>query len=141
MTDKNRIRVGSRDSALAVVQSKMAIAAMQNLYTYNTFKFNTMSIKRLTNTNKGVTTMEEFYKAIEDKIKASGYPGEVNGEDIYNDICDQMEEKENGTYLFLSKKDNGVVFEYKVDILDESFNLSYVHITANNDTFHIDFDN
>ncbi len=63
--------------------------------------------------------MEEFYKAIEDKIKASGYPGEVNGEDIYNDICDQMEE----------------------DILDESFNLSYVHITANNDTFHIDFDN
>lgn len=37
--------------------------------------------------------MEEFYKAIEDKIKASGYPGEVNGEDIYNDICDQMEEK------------------------------------------------
>ena len=100
-----------------------------------------MSIKRLTNTNKGVTTKEEFYKAIEDKIKASGYPGEVNGEDIYNDICDQMEEKENGTYLFLSKKDNGVVFEYKVDILDESFNLSYVHITANNDTFHIDFDN
>ena len=93
--------------------------------------------------------MEEFYKAIEDKIKASGYPGEVNGEDIYNDICDQIEgkengdyvEKENGTYLFLSKKDNGVVFEYKVDILDESFNLSYVHITANNDTFHIDFDN
>ena len=60
---------------------------------------------------------------------------------VYNDICDQMEEKENGTYLFLSKKDNGVVFEYKVDILDESFNLSYVHITANNDTFHIDFDN
>ena len=40
-----------------------------------------MSIKRLTNTNKGVTTMEEFYKAIEDKIKASGYPGEVNGEE------------------------------------------------------------
>ena len=38
--------------------------------------------------------MEEFYKAIKDKIKASGYPGEeVNGEDIYNDICDQMEEK------------------------------------------------
>ena len=26
--------------------------------------------------------MEEFYKAIKDKIKASGYPGEVNGEDI-----------------------------------------------------------
>ena len=85
--------------------------------------------------------MEEFYKAIEDKIKASGYPGEQIMIQPFRGICDQMEEKENGTYLFLSKKDNGVVFEYKVDILDESFNLSYVHITANNDTFHIDFDN
>lgn len=63
-----------------------------------------MSIKRLTNTNKGVTTMEEFYKAIEDKIKASGYPGEVNGEDIYNDICDQMEEKEMEPICFSPKK-------------------------------------
>ena len=85
--------------------------------------------------------MNELYEAIEAKIKASGYPREISGEAVYNDICDQMEEKENGTYLFLSKKDNGVVFEYKVDILDESFNLSYVHITANNDTFHIYFDN
>ena len=85
--------------------------------------------------------MNELYEAIEAKIKASGYPREISGEAVYNDICDQMEEKENGSYLFLSKKDNGVVFEYKVDILDESFNLSYVHITANNDTFHIDFDN
>jgi len=85
--------------------------------------------------------MNELYEAIEAKIKASGYPREISGEAVYNDICDQMEEKENGTYLFLSKKDNGVVFEYKVDILDESFNLSYVHITANNDMFHIDFDN
>lgn len=85
--------------------------------------------------------MEEFYKVIEDKIKASGYQGTVDGEDIYNDICDQMEGKENGTYMFLSKKNDDTVFEYKVDIMDDSFNLSYVHITANNDAFHIDFDN
>lgn len=85
--------------------------------------------------------MEEFYSIIEEKIKASGYQGAVSGEDIYNDICDQMEGKENGTYLFLSKKNANTVFEYKVDIMDESFNLSYVHITANNDVFHIDFDN
>ena len=85
--------------------------------------------------------MNELYEAIEQKIKSSGYPRKISGADVYNDICDQIEGKENGTYLFLSKQDNGVVFEYKVDILDESFNLSYVHITANNDTFHIDFDN
>ena len=85
--------------------------------------------------------MNELYELIEKKIKESGYPRQISGADVYDDICDQIEGKENGTYLFLSKKDNGVVFEYKVDILDESFNLSYVHITANNDTFHIDFDN
>ena len=48
--------------------------------------------------------MEEFYKAIETRSKLPAIRARVNGEDIYNDICDQMEEKENGTYLFLSKK-------------------------------------
>lgn len=84
--------------------------------------------------------MEEFYRAIEDKIRESGYPGPVDGEEIYNELCDQIEEKENGAYLFLSKKADGSLFEYKVEVMDESFNLSYVHITAKNGTFHIDFD-
>ena len=47
--------------------------------------------------------MEELYQAIEDKIKASGYPRSVSGRDVYNDICDQIDGKENGTYLLLSK--------------------------------------
>ena len=42
MTDKNRIRVGSRDSALSVVQSKMAIAAMQNVCPETGFELITM---------------------------------------------------------------------------------------------------
>ena len=42
MADKNRIRVGSRDSALAVVQSKMAIAAMQNVCSETGFELITM---------------------------------------------------------------------------------------------------
>ena len=42
MTDKNKIRVGSRDSALAVVQSKMAIAAMQNVCPETEFELITM---------------------------------------------------------------------------------------------------
>ena len=44
MTDKNRIRVGSRDSALAVVQSKMAIAAMQNVCPETRFELITMKM-------------------------------------------------------------------------------------------------
>lgn len=84
--------------------------------------------------------MEEFYRAIEEKIKESGYPDRVDGEEIYNELCDQIEEKENGTYLLLSKKADGSIFEYNVEVMEESFNLSYVHITSKNGTFHIDFD-
>ena len=84
--------------------------------------------------------MEEFYKAIEDKIKASGYPGEVNGEDIYNDICDQMEEKENGTYLLLSKFEEDVVFEYHITIQDENFNLGILTMKTPEGVFKADFD-
>ena len=47
--------------------------------------------------------MNKLYKAIEEKIKESGYPKEISGRDVYNDICDQIEDKENGTYLLLSK--------------------------------------
>ena len=39
--------------------------------------------------------MNELYEAIEAKIKASGYPREISGEAVYNDICDQIEGKEN----------------------------------------------
>ena len=42
--------------------------------------------------------MEELYQAIEEKIKASGYPRVISGERVYDDICDQIEGKENGTY-------------------------------------------
>ena len=45
--------------------------------------------------------MEELYRAIEEKIKASGYTGLFTGEEVYNDICDEIEDKENGTYLFI----------------------------------------
>jgi len=84
--------------------------------------------------------MEEFFNAIEEKIRESGYCGEVSGEDIYNEICDDIEEKENGSYLLLSKKADETVFEYKVDVMDEEFNLSYIHISSKSGVFHIDFD-
>ena len=33
--------------------------------------------------------MNELYEAIEKKIKSSGYPRLISGEDVYDDICDQ----------------------------------------------------
>ena len=67
--------------------------------------------------------MEELYKAIEEKIKASGYPRKISGEEVYDDICDQIDGKENGSYVLLSKFDDDVIFEYHISIMDSEFNL------------------
>lgn len=84
--------------------------------------------------------MDELYELIEEKIRESGYPGQVNGYELYNEICDLIEDKENGTYLFLSKKTDTIVFEYNVDIMSDNFNLSYLTITDGETKYHIDFD-
>lgn len=44
--------------------------------------------------------MNELYEAIEKKIKASGYPRTISGADVYDDICDQIEGKENGEIYY-----------------------------------------
>ena len=85
-------------------------------------------------------TMNKFYKAIEEKIKASGYPREISGRDVYNDICDQIEDKENGTYLVLSKFEDDVTFEYHITIQDEEFNLGVLTMRAPEGVFQTDFD-
>ena len=84
--------------------------------------------------------MEEIYRIIEEKIKASGYLGEVNGEEIYEEICDEIEEKEEGSYIFMSKKEDDVFFEYKIDVMDEQFNLSYIDINTPDKKYHVDYD-
>ena len=79
--------------------------------------------------------MEELYQAIEDKIKAAGYPREISGH-----ICDQIDGKENGTYLLLSKFEEDVVFEYNITIMDSQFNLGVLNIKAPEGQYSIDFD-
>lgn len=37
--------------------------------------------------------MNELYEAIEKKIKDAGYPRNISGADVYDDICDQIERK------------------------------------------------
>ena len=62
--------------------------------------------------------MNELYEAIEAKIKASGYPREISGEAVYNDICDQIE----GT------------------ISDEALNLGILTMRTPEGIFETDFD-
>lgn len=84
--------------------------------------------------------MEEIYRLIEEKIKNAGYNGSISGEEIYDEICDEIEDKENGSYIFMSKKEDDVLFEYKIDVMDENFNLSYIDIVTPVGKIHIDFD-
>ena len=84
--------------------------------------------------------MNELYELIEQKIKESGYPREISGEAVYNDICDQIEGEENGIYLLLSKFEEDVVFEYHITIRDEDFNLGILTMRTPEGTFEVDFD-
>lgn len=86
------------------------------------------------------TNMNKLYKAIEEKIKESGYPKEISGRDVYNDICDQIEDKENGTYLLLSKFEEDVIFKYHITIQDDGFNLGLLTIRTPEGIYQTDFD-
>lgn len=87
------------------------------------------------------TNSSAIGRMIEDKIYAAGYEGQVSGEEIYDEICDEIEDKEEGSYIFMSKKEDDTIYEYKIDVMEDQFNLSYLDIKANGKTYHIDFDN
>lgn len=84
--------------------------------------------------------MNELFEMIEKKIKASGYPREISGADVYNDICDQIEGKENGTYLLLSKFEDDVIFEYHITIMDDEFNLGILTMKTPEGQYETNFD-
>lgn len=65
---------------------------------------------------------------------------QISGKEVYNDICDQIEGKENGSYILLSKFGDDVVFEYHITILDEEFNLGILTMTTPEGVFETDFD-
>lgn len=84
--------------------------------------------------------MEELYQLIEEKIKKAGYPGEIDGREFYKDVCDEVDNQENGTYLFIIKKTEELSYKGCMDIMDDEFDLHYVDIIAGEKTYHVDFD-
>lgn len=84
--------------------------------------------------------MDEIYRMIEEKIRSAGYRGLVDGEEIYNEICDKIEDQEPGSYLFMVKKEGNLFFEYKIDVMEDQFNLSYLDIHDGDKLLHVDFD-
>ena len=55
-------------------------------------------------------------------------------------ICYQIEGKENGTYLVLSKFEEDVVFEYHITVSDDNFNLGILTMKTPEGVFETDFD-
>lgn len=84
--------------------------------------------------------MEELYRTIEKKIKDAGYPIAISGEAVYGDICDQIEGKENGSYVLLSKFEDDIIFEYHITVMDEEFNLGVLTMRTPEGVFETDFD-
>ena len=84
--------------------------------------------------------MEELYQAIEEKIKSSGYPREISGEAVYDDIGDQIDGKENGTYVLLSKFEDDVIFEYHITVMDHEFNLGILTMRLPEGVYAVNFD-
>lgn len=84
--------------------------------------------------------MNELYEMIEKKIRESGYPREISGMDVYDDICDQMEGKENGAYVLLSKFEEDVIFEYHITVMDDEFNLGILTMRTPEGVFDTNFD-
>lgn len=84
--------------------------------------------------------MEELYQLIEEKIKKAGYPGVIDGREFYKDVCDEVDNQENGTYLFIIKKSDELSYKGCMDIMDDEFDLHYVDIIDDDKTYHVDFD-
>lgn len=84
--------------------------------------------------------MQELYREIENKIKASGYLREIHGEDVYLDICEQIDDKEEGQYMLLSKFEEDVTFMYQITVMEDNFNLGILTIHAPEGTYTVNFD-
>ena len=90
--------------------------------------------------DQGGNYMEELYKAIEEKIKSCGYPRAISGEAVYEYICDQIDGKENGSYVLLSKFEDDAIFEYHITVMDQDFNLGILTMRLPEGVFEVNFD-
>lgn len=84
--------------------------------------------------------MEELYEMIAERIKKSGYPGVIDAEEFYEDVSAEADDQEEGSYVFVIKKEEDLTYQGCMTIMDDQFDLHYVDIIAGNETYHVDFD-
>lgn len=84
--------------------------------------------------------MEELYRLIEEKIKNAGYPGEIDGREFYNEVSDEADDQEEGSYIFIIKKSDTLFYQGCMEIMKNQFDLHYVDIHDGEMVYHVDFD-
>jgi len=84
--------------------------------------------------------MEELYQLIEEKISSAGYKGEIDGREFYNDISEEVDNKDDGVYMFLIKKTDTLSYQGCMTVMEDEFDLHYVDIVENDTVYHVDFD-
>ena len=84
--------------------------------------------------------MEEFYRLIEEKIKKSGYPGNISGREFYADVCDEADEQELGMFLCIIKKSETLSYQVRIDNLEDQIDLKTADIYDGDQVYHVDFD-
>lgn len=89
---------------------------------------------------KGGHTNGRIISGNRSEDQSSGIPREISGQAVYEDICDQIEGKENGSYVLLSKFEDDVVFEYHITIMDHEFNLGILTMRLPEGIYAANFD-
>lgn len=84
--------------------------------------------------------MEEFYRIIEEKIKKSGYPGDISGREFYADVCDEADEQDLGLFLCIIKKSDTLSYEVRIENLEDQIDLKTADIYDGDKVYHVDFD-
>lgn len=84
--------------------------------------------------------MNELYELIEAKIREAGCPLAIDGAEFYDDMNAEADNQENGTYIFIIKKDDTLSYHGCMTIMDEEFDLHYVDIHVGEEKYHVDFD-
>lgn len=54
--------------------------------------------------------------------------------------ADQIDGKENGTYVLLSKFEDDVIFEYHITVMDHEFNLGILTMRLPEGVYAVNFD-
>lgn len=84
--------------------------------------------------------MNELYEIIEERIKQAGYSKKISGREFYCDVSDEADQKENGTYMFIINKTDTLSYRGCMTITESEFDLHYVDIIDEEQTYHVDFD-